>query len=256
MLKAQLLEYRFRYALHALIYGLGFYAPWERYTSLPGTQSTTWLTLAAFPAREHWLSFADASQLILILGCCCTLAGAALRFWGASFLGGGVVQSPALHGVRVLAAGPYRHLRNPLYLGTFLNTLALALLMQPSGAVFTILAIALLQLRLIGAEQSFLTNTLGEPYRAYCARVPSLWPALRPRVPASPDRPNYLLGFASEIFVIGTAVSFLAVGYHYNSLLVIKGILIALGLSLIARAFIPNPPPESAGIAPALAPKP
>jgi len=57
--------------------------------------------------------------------------------------------------------GPYRHLRNPLYLGAWVNTLAVALLMPASGAVFTIVLIVLFQMRLILAEESFLGGKQG-----------------------------------------------------------------------------------------------
>ena len=73
----------------------------------------------------------------------------------------------------ILEDGPYRYLRNPLYLGTFLHAVALSLLMSRSGAVFTIVAIGVMQLRLIFGEEAFLTRTLGAPYQAYCARVPA-----------------------------------------------------------------------------------
>ena len=245
MMRSFPIEVRLRYVLYVVIDALGFYAPWERFTTLPSAQSTTWLTLAAIPAREHWLSFTGASQLVLVLGCCAATAGALLRLWAASYRGAPVLQSPDLHGTRILADGPFRHLRNPSYLGTFLNTLALALLMPPTGAAFAIAATALLQLRLIGAEEASLTTSLGAPYRAYCAAVPRLWPTLRPRVPATGRVPNLLLGLASEIFVIGTAISFLVLGGRYNSLLIIKGVLIALGLSLIARAFLPPGKPAT-----------
>ena len=246
VIKASPAEYRFRYALHAILYTLGFYAPWERYTSLSLGATTAWLALATLPARAHWLSFTAASQLVLAAGCVFAFLGAGLRLWGTSYLGASIMQSPAMHGSRVLADGPYRYLRNPLYLGTFLNALALSLLMPPTGALFAVFTIGLLQIRLIGAEEPFLQRTLGAPYRAYCAAVPRLWPSLRPRVPSAGDRPNLLLGFASEIFVIGCAVSFAALGWRYNSLFVIKGVLISLGLSLIARAFIPRPRAEAA----------
>ncbi len=67
----------------------------------------------------------------------------------------------------------------------WVHTLALALLMPVSGAVFTMGLVALLQLRLILGEEDFLRARLGEAYAAYCARVPRLLPALRPRVAAS-----------------------------------------------------------------------
>ncbi len=239
-MKAFPLEYRLRYLVHGLIYALGFFAPWERFTSLTLGSSTWWLFLASFPAREHWLSFTASSQILLILGCIAATLGAALRVWGTSYLGASVVHSSSMHGSRVLADGPFRYVRNPLYLGTLLNTAALSLLMPPTGAVATLILIAFVQVRLVGAEEPFLLSTLGDTYRQYCAAVPRFWPALRPRVPSAGVRPNYLNGLLSELFVIGCAISFIALGGNFNSTLLIKGVLISLGVSLIARAFIPK----------------
>ena len=64
--------------------------------------------------------------------------------------------SPGMHGEAMLADGPYRRTRNPLYLGTILHTLGLAILMPPSGALFCIAAVWLLQVRLALAEEPFL----------------------------------------------------------------------------------------------------
>ena len=145
-----------------------------------------------------------------------------------------------MHGEAIIAAGPYRHLRNPLYLGTLIHTFALALLMPPSGAVFSIVAIALFELRLIAGEESFLATKLGEPYLAYCVKVPRLIPAITPRVPASAIQPRWVLAFFGEIYMWGVVASFAILGWRYNSMLIIKGVLISLGLSLIVRAFIPK----------------
>ena len=145
-----------------------------------------------------------------------------------------------MHGAGVVADGPYRYLRNPLYVGTWLHTVALALLMPASGAVFALVLIGVEQLRLIGGEESFLTRTLGEAYVAYAARVPRLWPALRARVPGSGARPMWLGAVVGEIYMWGVVVAFVAVGWRYNAQLVIQGVLVALGVSLVARAFVPT----------------
>jgi hypothetical protein len=145
-----------------------------------------------------------------------------------------------MHGEGVVAAGPYRYVRNPLYLGTFAHTFALALLMPPSGAIFCIVAIGLMQLRLILAEEPFLTTKLGEPYLAYCAKVPRLIPALTPRVPASTIQPAWPTAFLGEIYMWGVVISFAVLGWRYNSILLTKAVLISLGISLIARAFLPK----------------
>jgi len=143
-----------------------------------------------------------------------------------------------MHGESVVAVGPYRYLRNPLYLGVFIHTFALALLMPPSGAIFCILAVGLFQLRLISGEESFLTAKLGEPYRAYCAKVPRIVPALTPRVPASPIQPKWPTAFLGEIYMWGVVVTFAIFGWRYNSILLIKGIIISLGVSLVVRGLV------------------
>jgi protein-S-isoprenylcysteine O-methyltransferase Ste14 len=237
-MKATPLEFRFRFLILTVIFALGFTAPWDYALNLDSIR--TWQLLAAWPARNGWLSFSTATIVVLLLGIVCALAGALLRTWATAYLGPSVVQDSAMHGEGVVAAGPYRHLRNPLYLGTFLHTFALALLMPPSGAIFCILAVCLFQLRLIAGEESFLTAKLGEPYLAYRAKVPRLLFALTPRVPASSLQPKWPTAFLGEIYMWGVVVTFAALGWRYNSILLIKGVLISLGLSLIVRAFLPK----------------
>lgn len=239
MLKASAFEFRFRFLLHAILYALGFTTPWNHWLHLDTIR--TWQYLAAIPSRAGWLSFVAATNAVLILGILCALAAALLRTWGSAYLGASIVKDASMHADRVVAAGPYRYLRNPLYLGTFIHTLAFALLMPPSGAIFAILTIGLLQLRLIAGEEAYLTEQQGAPYLAYCAKVPSLFPALTPRVPASPAQPNWPHAFLGEIYMWGVAISFLTLGWRYNAFLIIQGIVISLGISLVARAFIPGP---------------
>jgi protein-S-isoprenylcysteine O-methyltransferase Ste14 len=237
-MKATPLEFRFRFFIAAVIYILGFVAPWNYWLHLDSIR--TWQILAAWPARSGWISFSKATIVVLLFGIVCALTGAFLRTWGTAYLSPSIARDSAIHGEGVIAAGPYRHVRNPLYLGTFIHTLALALLMPPSGAIFCILAICIFQLRLIGAEESFLTTKLGEPYLAYCARVPRLLPALALRVPASASETKWPLAFMGEIYMWGVAASFAILGWRYNSILIIKGVLVSLGISLIVRAFLPK----------------
>jgi protein-S-isoprenylcysteine O-methyltransferase Ste14 len=237
-MKASTLEFRFRFLILATIFVLGFAAPWNYWLHLDSIR--TWQLLAAWPARSGWISFSTATIVVLLIGIVCALTGAFLRTWGTAYLSPSIVQDRALHGEGVIAAGPYRYVRNPLYLGNFIHTFALALLMPPSGAIFCILAIGIFQLRLIAAEESFLAAKLGEPYLAYRAKVPRLMFALTPRVPASAMQPKWPLAFLGEIYMWGVVVTFAIFGWRYNSILLIKGILVSLGLSLIVRAFLPK----------------
>jgi protein-S-isoprenylcysteine O-methyltransferase Ste14 len=243
-MKATDFEFRFRFLIHAVIFVLGFNAPWNSLLHLDsnGPSAHVWGTLAIHMSmlKPGAISVATSFNLLLVLAILCALTAAALRTWGSAYLGAGIVQSPSMHGDSVVAAGPYRYLRNPLYLGIFIHTFALTLLMPPSGAIFCILAIGFFELRLILGEEAFLTAKLGEPYLAYCSRVPRLLPALTPRVPASPMHPAWSSAFLSEIYMWGAAATFAIAGYRYNAALITRGILISLGVSMVVRAFIPK----------------
>jgi hypothetical protein len=126
-------------------------------------------------------------------------------------------------------------MRNPLYVGSWIHSLALALLMPASGAVFTIVSIILFQMRLILAEESFLAVKQGESYQAYCALVPRLWPSMRPRIAASGALPRWAQAMLAEIFMWGITASFVVLGWRYNAFLLMKCVLVWLGVSLLVR---------------------
>jgi len=237
-MKATALEFRLRFWIHVVIYVIGFTAPWDRWLHLDSIR--TWQLLASWPARNRWLSFNGATIAVLVVGIVLALAGAVLRTWGSAYLGTSIVRAGAMRGDAMVAAGPYRRVRNPLYLGTFLHTLALALLMPPSGAIFTVVLVGAFQLRLILAEEDFLLAKLGERYREYRARVPRLVPAMSARVLDAGVRPAWGIAFLSEVYVWGAFVSFAALGWRYNSMLILQGVLVSLGLSLVARGFLPQ----------------
>lgn len=243
-MKATASEFRFRFLIHAAIFVLGFNAPWDRWLHLDssGPNAHLWGTLAADLSmlKPGAISIATAFNVLLALATLCALGAAILRTWASAYLGAATVQSHSMQGDCVVAAGPFRYLRNPLYLGIFIHTFALALLMPPSGAIFCIVVIGFFELRLIAGEEAFLTAKLGASYLAYCARVPRLFPAFPPRVAASPTQPAWSLAFLTEIYMWGVVVVFVSMGYRYNALILIRGVLIALGVSLIVRAFTPR----------------
>src|SRR5579875_2001592 len=238
---ASRLEYRFRYLLHVLIYVLGFWPFWEPWLGL--TTKSTWLNLSAAMARAGWLSFEAATSVLLVVAIVFAALGAGMRVWGAAYIGSGVVASPAMQGQVLLADGPYRRSRNPLYLGTLLHTIGVSLLMAPAGAVFAIAAIWILQVRLAMAEEPFLASRFGEAYRAYEARVPRFLPSPKPQVPAGGQRPHWLQAALGESYLIGVVITLAGFGWDFNALPLMKGILISLGVSLVLRAMLPRVTP-------------
>lgn len=238
-MKASALEFRLRYLIHVIVYALGFSAPWNYMLHLDNGIGPRQL-IAAWLTHDFSMSFATASSSVTVLALLFAIAGAGLRTWGTAYLGSAVMSDGVMHGDTVVADGPYRYVRNPLYIGTFLHTVALAMLMPPSGAIFSLILIAIIQLRLIGGEESYLSTRLGAAYLAYQAAVPRLVPSLRPRTASSGARPCWGTAFIAEIYMWGVAASYALVGWRYNAILVIQGIIISLGVSLVARAFLPK----------------
>jgi len=246
MMQASTFEYRHRYLAHGLIYVLGFAAPWH----LPVwgfLRNASVLFLAANNfAKPSYQNFALYWNILIAVAALFAIMGAWLRVWGASYLGATTVHRGDMEGDRIIADGPYRYMRNPLYLGTILNTLAIAMLMRPDGAIVTILLIVLVQFRLIAHEEPYLLQQLGPAYERYLQAVPRLLPSLRPHVAGSGASPAWKEGVLSEIYVLGSAIAFATVGWSSgyswegNILHIVQGVLIALGLSVAARAFIPK----------------
>ncbi|MGC2638967.1 MAG: isoprenylcysteine carboxylmethyltransferase family protein [Acidobacteriaceae bacterium] len=238
-MKATLFEFRFRVWIIVALCGLGFWAPWTRIGAIaPAT--TAWLALCTTLANWRWLPLETATLLVTGLAIACALAGAALRLWGTACLGASIVHSGAMHAGKVMVAGPYRHLRNPLYLGSVLFALGVSLLMPPSGAAVFLVAIAVFYFRLILAEEDFLSRQLGAPYAEYCQRVPRLWPALLPRIPSPPTRPQWLAAGLAEILPLGYAICLAVLAWRYEPQLLEQCLLVCFGLSLVARALLPK----------------
>ena len=147
---------------------------------------------------------------------------------------------------RLMAAGPYRYMRNPLYVGSWLNTLALTLLMRPSGAVFTLVALVGFHVRLILAEEAFLRAKLGEAYVAYCAQVPRIVPKLTSPKPTSQNRdvghpvakPRWDRAAVAEVYMWGSAAGFAVLGWRYDANLLLQCVLVSLGVALVVKGVV------------------
>jgi protein-S-isoprenylcysteine O-methyltransferase Ste14 len=252
-MKATPFEYKYRFLIHALIYMLGFWSPWLLIPALTSTNiysvtdRSTWLVLSTWIWRARGLqSFMGAVDAVLILALVLLALGAFLRIWGSAYVGASVVQSRSMHGDAMLADGPYRRTRNPLYLGTLLHTIGIAIIMPPSGAIFAVALLWIFQVRLALAEEPFLAARFGQPYLAYKSEVPRFLPALRPLVPAAGQRPHWMQSVLGELYFLGAFLVLAIFGWSFNAQPIRQGILISLGVWLIVRAFMPSTKPAPA----------
>ncbi|MGH9604227.1 MAG: methyltransferase family protein [Terracidiphilus sp.] len=241
-MRASAIEFRLRMVIHAIIIVLGFWAPWIGYSDVGRRISLLeWFALEL--SRMGVLSFFAAAPVVIVAGALIAAVGAVLRVWGAAYLGPGVVQRGEMQAGAVMADGPYRFVRNPLYLGFWFMALALAFIMPPTGALVAMILVTIFDLRLILGEEAFLKRELGEPYLAYRRAVPRLLPRFRGAPAPAGHKPQWLRGFLSELTPIGVFVALAFFSWSYNNRLMGRVVLIGFGFSLVALAFMSGAPP-------------
>lgn len=146
-------------------------------------------TLLALPAVVL-AALGKPSAFSIASGLPLAFLGEAVRMWAVGYSGvttrGDTVTAPAL-----VTAGPYAHVRNPLYVGNFLTAAGFAI-------AFTGKNSALARFALVGGslaamvgvysvivphEENYLRETFGEPFDDYARRVPPVVPLLEPSEP-------------------------------------------------------------------------
>lgn len=101
-------------------------------------------------------------------------AGAAYRWWSTLYIGGRKTKALA-------AEGPYSMSRNPLYFGTFLMCLSVAVFLQSLTFLCGLAIASVFYLSVtIANEEHHLGTAFGSQYTEYCEQVPRFWP--RPRL--------------------------------------------------------------------------
>lgn len=237
-MRASKVEFRARMLIDAIIIVAGFWAPWAYRSAWAGIgphiSLMEWLALHL--SRLGLAPFSVSAPVVIGIAAFCAAVGAVLRVWGSAYLGSGTVHSLDMQAGRVVAAGPYRFVRNPLYLGLWFMVAALAFLMPPSGAAVALVAITFFQLRLILGEEAFLAQRVGEPYLAYRKAVPRIMPRLRGAPAPAPQHPQWLRAALTELTPIGVFVALAFCSWTYDNELMIRAILISFGLSLVMRA--------------------
>lgn len=142
--------------------------------------------LLALPAVALALRGAP-SAFSIATGLPLAFAGEAIRAWAVGYSGvttrGNTVTAPAL-----VTAGPYAHVRNPLYVGNFLTAAGFALAFTganraPERAALVLGALAVMAAVysvVIPHEEAYLRDRFGADFDAYVAAVPRVFPRVAP----------------------------------------------------------------------------
>lgn len=113
-----------------------------------------------------------ADLLADILGFGIFVCGGMFRLWSTLYVGGQKSRA-------VVNEGPYSICRNPLYIGTFLIAMSMAIYLKSITVIAATLLMALAYAVLtIPAEERFLAAKFGDAYRDYYERTPRFFPRL------------------------------------------------------------------------------
>lgn len=169
------------------------------------------------------------ARMVISIGALLVFVAAAIRTWGAAYLRTEVVHDTAQHSDALVADGPFRYTRNPLYLANLPMAIGIGVLASRAGFIFLVLANWIFVYRLIFREEAALIQSQGDSYRAYYRSVPRFWPSLRPRLQPGGRSPQWGQAFAGESFVWIFGVAELLIAVTLNRL---------IGLIMFALAFV------------------
>ncbi len=127
----------------------------------------------------------------LILGFLFLIVGQIVRFWAAGYIPNyrtGVIGAPEL-----VVWGPYKWVRNPLYLGNFVMGVGWASMLGWTLVIaFAVAFLVLYLLAVIPAEEKFLESKFGEDYLEYKKNVSSLIPSTwKPFIKENAQEPSF-----------------------------------------------------------------
>ena len=135
------------------------------------TRVLLWSGITPIPVTGVWQ----------VIGMVVAGVGATIALWCILtfvFLGKGT-PAPFDPPRRLVVRGPYRYVRNPMYLGAGL-ALAGAALFYQTGALWAYAGgfLLLMHLFVVVYEEPTLRRTFGEDYETYCRQVRRWWPTL------------------------------------------------------------------------------
>jgi protein-S-isoprenylcysteine O-methyltransferase Ste14 len=103
---------------------------------------------------------------------------------------GGGTPAPIAPTQRLVVGGPYRYVRNPMYLAVVATIVGQALLLgQPGLLLYAATVGGAMVAFAHGYEEPTLRRQFGAQYEAYRGAVPAWWPRRHPWQPASPTNP-------------------------------------------------------------------
>jgi protein-S-isoprenylcysteine O-methyltransferase Ste14 len=138
------------------------------------------VTALAIPFVRPTVARKPEEVRLKAVGLCLVLVGLGVRAWAAAFAGRHT-RSSEIEGSKLATAGPYAHVRNPIYLGSVILGIGMVLMIGDKRLLtLCLLTFLALYFGLIPAEEEYLSQKFREEYERYRRNVPRLLPRLTP----------------------------------------------------------------------------
>ena len=143
-----------------------------------------------------WTDYRSVAGLLTLLG------GLIVRSWAAGFL---------TKSTQLTMNGPYRLVRNPLYLGSFLMVVGICLLIgDPENIWISAVVLAILYIPKVRSEEHFLASKFPGEWPQYAASTPRFLPRLTVRPSLSGWRLSQWLKSREYNAVVATLAAIVA----------------------------------------------
>ena len=119
------------------------------------------------------LRFLPASVSLAWIGGAIFVIGFALGMWAiATIHRAGTRVETTMPTTRIVTSGPYRFVRNPIYLGMFLGLIGLSIAFNTLWLLMMLVPFALvIRYGVVAREEAYLEGKFGDVYRGYRLRV-------------------------------------------------------------------------------------
>ena len=149
------------------------------------------------------VAFAAPGLWTFVAGCAVMVAGELTRFVGVAYAGPLTRVTGEVGAPELIVAGPFAHVRNPLYVGNMLLYVGVGIAANALAPWLVLGAAAYFLFQywmIVSLEEEFLEKKFGEVYRGYRQAVPRFVPRPSPyRTPQqATQQPDYASAVRSE----------------------------------------------------------